>query len=176
MCIRDSVIEFAKSLKKWCQANPEREVVFQLAGAGDGAAEVVAEQGGNLKVELLGDLNQDELRIANRDADICVNPSFADEWGLVPIEALASGMPVLGSRYAQSIETVVRDGENGWVFETDDVASMEKAIDASMACTNQQLIAMQDACRQSVAHISPEATAECFYNIIQHALPTGPKK
>ena len=173
---RKGVIEFAKSLKKWCQANPEREVVFQLAGAGDGAAEVVAEQGGNLKVELLGDLNQDELRIANRDADICVNPSFADEWGLVPVEALASGMPVLGSRYAQSIETVVRDGENGWVFETDDVASMEKAIDASMACTNQQLIAMQDACRQSVAHISPEATAECFYNIIQHALPTGPKK
>ena len=170
------MIEFAKTLKNWCKANPQREVVFQLAGAGDVAAAVLAEQDDNLKIELLGDLNQAELRLANRDADMSVNPSFADEWGLVPIEALASGMPVLGSRYAQSVETVVRDGENGWVFETDDVESMEKAIDAAMACTNEQLHAMQDICRQSVAHITPVATAECFSNVIRHALPSSFKK
>ena len=173
---RKGVIEFAKTLKKWCKANPQREVVFQLAGAGDGAAAVLAEQDDNLKIELLGDLNQAELRLASRDADMSVNPSFADEWGLVPIEALASGMPVLGSRYAQSIETVVRDGKNGWVFETDDVESMEKAIDAAMACTNEQLHAMQDICRQSVSHITPVATAECFSNVIRHALPSSFKK
>ena len=173
---RKGVVAFAKSLKNWCDANPQRQVLFKIAGAGSDTGKVVAEQGGNLKIELLGDLDPPGLRAANRDADVCVYPTFADEWGLVPIEALASGMPVLGSRDAQSIETVVRDGENGWVFETDDVESMEKAIDAAMACTNEQLHAMQDICRQSVAHITPVATAECFSNVIRHELPSSFKK
>ena len=104
-----------------------------------------------------------------------MNPSFADEWGLVPIEALASGMPVLGSFYAQSIETVVKDGHNGWVFRTDDADSVFKAIDTAMACSNEHLAAMQDACRQSVAHITPIATAECFANVIRDACSKGGK-
>lgn len=172
---RKGVVEFTTSLKKWCQANPARQVVLQLAGAGDDAKQIAQMQGGNLTVELLGDLDQAALRLANRDADISVNPTFADEWGLVPIEALASGMPVLGSFYAQSVEAVIEEGRNGWVFKTDDEASMYKAIEASMACTNQELYEMQDACRESVAHISPVATAECFCNVIRTALPTATK-
>ena len=170
---RKGVSEFTASLKKWCQDNPQREVVLQLAGAGDEAKKIAEMQAGNLTVELLGDLDQAALRLANRDADISVSPTFADEWGLVPIEALASGMPVLGSFYAQSIETVVEEGRNGWVFKTDDETSMYNAIDASMACTNQELYEMQDACRESVAHISPVATAECFCSVIRNALPTA---
>ena len=172
---RKGVTEFATTLKKWCQANPQQKVVLQLAGAGNEAKQIAEMQGGSLSVELLGDLDQAGLRLINRDADISVNPTFADEWGLVPIEALASGMPVLGSFYAQSIEAVVEDGRNGWVFKTDDETSMYNAIDASMACTNQELYEMQDACRESVAHISPVATAECFCNVIRHALPTSTK-
>ena len=122
---------------------------------------------------MLGDLDHATLRQATRAADICVNPTFADEWGLVPIEALASGIPVLGSFYAQSVETVVKDGHNGWVFRTDDTDSVVKAIDAAMACSNEQLAEMQDACRQSVAHITPEATAECFANVIRNACSKG---
>ena len=170
---RKGVVEFASSLEKWCQANPDRKVVFRLAGAGDLTEKVLEKQKGNLKIELLGDLDQAGLRLANRDADICVYPTFADEWGLVPIEALASGMPVLGSFYAQSVEAVVKDGQNGWVFKTDDVPSMDKAIDAAMDCSNEQLVEMQNACRQSVAHISPTATAESFCKVIRHALPVG---
>ena len=169
---RKGVIEFTTSLKKWCQANPQRQVVLQLAGAGDEGERLVEMQGENLTVELLGDLDQAGLRLANQNADICVNPTFADEWGLVPIEALASGIPVLGSFYAQSVEAVIQEGRNGWVFKTDDGASMDKAIEASMACTNQELYEMQEICRESVAHISPTATAESFCKIIRHALPT----
>ena len=172
---RKGVFEFTEALKKWCQANPERKVVLQLAGAGDEAKRIAEMQAGSLKIELLGDLDQAALRLANRDADISVNPTFADEWGLVPIEALASGMPVLGSFYAQSVEAVIEEGRNGWVFKTDDEASMYKAIDASMACTNQELYEMQDTCRESVAHISPVATAECFCDVIRNALPTSTK-
>ena len=172
---RKGVVEFTDALKIWCQANPEREVVLQLAGAGSDAAKIVEMQGGNLKIELLGDLGHATLRQATRAADICVNPTFADEWGLVPIEALASGIPVLGSYYAQSVETVVKDGHNGWVFRTDDEDSIVKAIDTAMDCSNEQLVEMQDACRQSVAHITPVATAECFANVIRHALSNGGK-
>ncbi len=172
---RKGVVEFADALKTWCQQNPSRKVLFQLAGAGDAGAEVLARQGDNLQVEMLGDLDHAALRLANRNADICVNPTFADEWGLVPIEALASGLPVLGSSYAQSVETVIKDGHNGWAFRTDEPASLAKAIEASMACSSQQLIEMQDDCRQSVAHISPQATAECFVNVIRHALPAVAK-
>lgn len=168
---RKGVVEFATELKKWCQKNPERNVVLQLAGAGELVDTIVEFSTANLQVQALGDLDQAGLRDALCDADIGVNPSFADEWGLTTVEALASGMPVLGCAYVHSVEAVVEEGVNGWVFKSDEPLGVYAAIEAAMACSGADLDAMVAPCRRSVEHISPEQTAERFCDVVRHALP-----
>jgi glycosyltransferase involved in cell wall biosynthesis len=168
---RKGVIEFAGQLQKWCQENPERKVVLQLAGAGNLVDSLLEMSCGNLQVKALGNLDQEALCGAYRDADIGVNPSFADEWGLTTVEALASGIPVLGCTYVQSVETLIEEGVNGWAFKTDDSSGVGRAIEAAMSCSFNELFRMSESCRRSVAHITPEQTAERFCDVVRHALP-----
>jgi glycosyltransferase involved in cell wall biosynthesis len=50
------------------------------------------------RVELKGQLSPGDRRLAFAQSDICVLPSFSENFGLVVAEALAHGMPVLASR------------------------------------------------------------------------------
>ena len=49
-------------------------------------------------------------------ASLFAFPTLADEWGVVVNEAMAAGLPVLGSIYSQAVEELVEDGVSGWVF------------------------------------------------------------
>ena len=59
-------------------------------------------------------------------ADLFVNPTREETFGLVNVEALACGTPVLTFRTGGSPETV--DEKSGWVVDCDDVDAMEAAI------------------------------------------------
>ena len=168
---RKGVEPFLKQLVAWLEQHPDQHVEFQLAGTGDQQERLLSFERDNLKLKFLGMLDPAGLRAAHQTADIGVLPTFADEWGLTTIEALASGIPVLGSWYAQSVEAVVEDGVNGWVFKPDHPETMDQAIAQAMSLTAEQLDAMVPVCRQSVAHISPQATAEKICQLIHAALP-----
>ena len=168
---RKGVIALAEGFCRYLKANPDQTIEFRIAGDGplkDQLAQLASEQ---LKIKFLGNLDPEGLRDANRQADVCVVPTYADEWGLTSIEALASGIPVLGSIYAQSVETVVRENLNGWTFKTDQPESMDVAIERAMKCPASELHSMVSECRRSVSHISDEATARSFTDIIQSLLP-----
>ncbi|MFK7766672.1 MAG: glycosyltransferase family 4 protein [Mariniblastus sp.] len=171
MSERKGVHQFAESLKSWSQANPAREIEFSIAGTGELKSAIGACQTENFKINFLGNLDTAQLKNAYEDADICVFPTLADEWGLVPVEAMASGLPVLGSIFAQSVEALVEEEKNGWSFETTDENSMRNAIEKAMACSPQTIFEMGQYAKQSVAHITAARTAECFCNIISKSLP-----
>ncbi len=168
---RKGILQFAESLKHWCDQNPDQLAELSIAGSGPLQQAIMQCQTSNLAIRFLGNCNPDDLRTAYGSTEICVFPSLADEWGLVPIEALASGVPVLGSVLAQSVETVVEEGRNGWIFETTRSDSMELAIDRAMNCSRLQLLEMGEHGRKSVAHINSSATAEKFCHVIQAMLP-----
>ena len=50
-------------------------------------------------------------------ADIFVMPSLEDKWSLVVPEAMSLGLPILCSIYNGCWPELVREGENGWVFD-----------------------------------------------------------
>lgn len=108
-----------------------------------------------------------ELKTAYQYSDICIFPSLADEWGLVPIEAMASGVPVLGSSLAQSMKTYVNDNINGWTFDPTSTEDTLDSIDRALSCSPEQLLAMGQLAKKSVASISPSATADCFCKIVR---------
>ena len=67
-----------------------------------------------------------------RAMDIFVAPQRWEGFGLTPLEAMASGVPVVATR-AGAFEEMIRDGETGLIVDTDDDAALEAAIDALVA-------------------------------------------
>jgi len=68
------------------------------------------------KVLFTGPVDRETLRILYSNAYCLVLPSLAEAFGLVLIEAIASGIPVIGSR-AGGIVDVIQNGFNGLLFE-----------------------------------------------------------
>lgn len=62
-----------------------------------------------------------------QQADAFVMPSYAEAFGLVFIEAMASGLPVIASRLVQTTE-IVRDGETGFLIPAGDREALANRI------------------------------------------------
>ncbi len=168
---RKGIVELARCLNRYVTSgNETRKIVLTLCGSGPLQDQVEDCITDGLEIVFRG--NCDTARLTNeyRDADISVFPTLADEWGLVPIEAMASGIPVLGSRYAQSMEEICRDGENGWMFSPTDEEDMMQAVERALSTGPEQLARMGRVARDSVEHITPERTAESFCSLIEHML------
>jgi glycosyltransferase involved in cell wall biosynthesis len=87
-------------------------------------------------VEFRGWLGGQDLLAAYHDADVLITPSRVEAFGMVLIEAMASGLPVVASRVG-GIPEVVTDGETGFLLEPGDVAGFTLKI--SMLFDNAEL-------------------------------------
>ena len=77
----------------------------------------------------LGWVDHHDMPRLYAETDICVVPSVWDEpWGIVALEAMASGLPVCASR-AGGLAEIVVDGETGLLFERGNVAELAAALD-----------------------------------------------
>lgn len=85
-----------------------------------------------------------------RDLDVCIVPSIHhDSLPTVVIEASANRVPVIGSRIG-GIPELIRDGENGFVFELRSRRQMRQALE--FACAHRaQLAAMRASARRAIA-------------------------
>ncbi len=66
------------------------------------------------RVHFLGALPQQELPEVYNAADVTVVPSYHESFGLVAVESLACGTPVVATR-AGGLTTIVRHGETGYL-------------------------------------------------------------
>lgn len=164
---RKGILPFTRMLADYLQENEHTSVTLAIAGDGPLENQVRELDSDRLTIELLGHCSSEQLSAANQAADICVFPTLGDEWGLVPIEAMASGLPVLGSTLAQSVESKVVEGENGWRFDPLDPASMKRAIDAALRTSQGDLERMSIAARATAADATPENSAEKFCDALR---------
>jgi D-inositol-3-phosphate glycosyltransferase len=70
-------------------------------------------------VLFLGPVEQDVLPFFYSAADLCVVPSHYESFGLVVLESLACGTPVVATKVG-SAESVIRQGETGYVVADND--------------------------------------------------------
>ncbi|MFQ4139760.1 glycosyltransferase family 4 protein [Nodosilinea sp. PGN35] len=96
-------------------------------------------------------------------ADVFVFPSYEDVWGMVVLEAMAFGKPVLCSKWAGAVE-MIEAGETGYAFDPYDVDTiaelMRRFIDQP------ELVGvMGKKSAQAVAQYSPATTAELISNL-----------
>lgn len=167
LSIRKGMLPFTTALAEYISNNDSPSVTLSIAGGGELADEILALQHDGLSIEMLGQCDAAQLSDAYEAADVCVFPTLGDEWGLVPIEAMASGVPVLGSKLAQSVEAKVIDGQSGWVFDPMDSDSLHDAIARSMQTSTQDLQWMGQAARKAVEDTSAAHSAAKFCDILQ---------
>lgn len=75
-----------------------------------------------MPVHFAGFLHGEELAAAFASCDVFVMPSRTETLGLVVLEAMSSGVPVVGAR-AGGIPEMVEDGVNGFLFDTEEQAA-----------------------------------------------------
>jgi len=163
-----------KLLDAWSEFSRHTGARVTLILAGEGSERAALEQrvadAGLANVRFLGHVQRDRLPAIYQAADVFVLPTLEDCWALVVNEAMASGLPVINSKYAGSSDLIV-DGETGWVvdpFDRNDlVAKLRLALEA-----RDRRRAMSEAVRETIAHFSVPAVAERLRRVIDHLRDT----
>ncbi|WP_067725566.1 glycosyltransferase family 4 protein [Oceanobacillus damuensis] len=108
-----------------------------LAIIGDGPSRQELEKTfKNTNTVFTGFLHGEELSKAFASADAFIFPSVTETLGLVILEAMASGLPVVAAKSGPTLEQV-KDEETGLLFENEDVNSMIQAVNK---LDNQELL------------------------------------
>ncbi|MEZ4422481.1 MAG: glycosyltransferase family 4 protein [Gemmatimonadota bacterium] len=125
----------------------------------------VARSGLEDRVRFAGDVRP--VSRAYAAADALVFPSWHDAFGFVVLEAMASGLPVVTTRFAGAHE-VVRSGVDGFVLDAPDHRS---ALDAALRGLLDAGVrdAMGAAARAQAEHYGEEANFEQVYRVIREA-------
>ena len=95
-------------------------VVF--VGAGEQEQELrsrIADEGLAQVAHYAGPVPYHQIASYYRESDVFVFPTTEDVWGLVLVEAMAFGLPVMCSKYAGARE-MVKHGENGFILDPRD--------------------------------------------------------
>lgn len=103
-------------------------------------------------------------------ASCLILPSLSETWGNVVNEAMACGLPVLVSDRCGCAQTLVRDGENGWVFGAQDVDHLNDLLLRLSSCDESELRRMGQRSRELIADWTPRRFAEGAWSAIQAAL------
>lgn len=121
----DKVIEALPKIVEQCP-----EVVYVIAGDGGDKSRLetlAKEKGVSDKVFFIGYIPEEELPALYRMADVFVMPSAGEGFGIVFLEAAASGIPVVGGREDGSVDALA-EGKIGRVVETKNARELEQTI------------------------------------------------
>ena len=168
MIARKGLIRFLEVLREWAGYHPDRRVEFCLVG--DGALKAQLEDfavPGNLTLRFEPQKSYADLPAIYGDAGIFVLPTLADTWGLVVNEAMASGLPVLGSIYSQAVEELVEPGKTGWLFRPDQKAEIYAALDSALNTSREALDEMRRAARLKAGAVTPDKVARQVLDLLR---------
>jgi 1,2-diacylglycerol 3-alpha-glucosyltransferase len=105
-----------------------------------------------------------------------VHASTKEQWGLVVNEAMAAGLPVIVSGRCGCASDLVREGENGYVFEPTDVGELAGLMGRVAGMSEVERAAMGEASRRVIAEWGPERFARGLKAAAEKALEVGPKR
>ena len=136
------------------------DAALVIAGEGPAGESLRALAKGDARIRFPGRLPDDELVSHYARSHFVVFVPFQEDMGLVTLEAMKSGKPVLTVDDAGGVTEFVRNGINGRTVPPD-AESLALAIDAMMA-DRDQLLRMGEAARSTGDAVSWKRTVEAL--------------
>jgi glycosyltransferase involved in cell wall biosynthesis len=116
-------------------------------------------------VTLLGDVTRDQLASEYVSAQCFCLPSVQEGFGIVFLEAMAAGLPVVACR-AAAVPEVVVDGQTGVLVPPRDPAALADAL-ATLLGRSDRARELGAAGRRRVPAFTPERVAERFLDTVR---------
>ncbi|TVR37936.1 MAG: glycosyltransferase [Cryomorphaceae bacterium] len=139
---------------------------WELWCAGTGAEFEQRDQSEGIKH--FGFLQPEELRKVIEQSGVFVLPSRKEPWGVVVQEFAAAGFPLVCSEAVGAADTFLREGENGFLFKTQSVESLLKAMEKIAALSDEQLVLMGDKSHQLAQQITPDTWVQTLYRFLDN--------
>jgi glycosyltransferase involved in cell wall biosynthesis len=164
---RKGVDVLARAFSKLVEGLPCVELVV----AGDGDARrwfdpFLSPQAAE-RVVRRGFMPWDQLPQLYRDGDFLVMPSRYDGWGMVVPEAMASGVPVIGSTGAGAVLDLVQPGATGWHVPPNDGEELEAALRSAATLPDAQGREMRQRCLARARRYDVGVGARVFTRAVQ---------
>ncbi len=174
------ILLYVGRLSKEKQVEQLRPVLEQVPGVrlaivGDGPNRSALERHfAGTPTRFMGYLKGDALSQAYASADIFTFPSALETFGLVVVEAMAAGLPVVSSRVGGVVD-VIRPGETGYTFEVDDQAGLIEGVRAIISEPGKRarmgIAARAYAETQSWPAIMDELIEDCYNPLLEGRKP-----
>jgi glycosyltransferase involved in cell wall biosynthesis len=119
-------------------------------------------------VKFVGNIDYDRIHKYFALADVFVISTLEDNWSLVVPEAMACGKPILCSKYNGCWPELVKEGENGWVFDPLDIESSRVAF--QRAFTSDKLVEMGMVSKKIIMNHTPMHAAKAVLQACELAL------
>ena len=119
------------------------------------------------RVTFVGSVKQEQLPYFYSAADVCVSPSYHESFGLVPLEALACGTPVVATDVG-AMRSIIRNEEMGYVVADNSPRRLAAKIALILARPQMDASAVQTI-RDSVSRFSWTRTASAIVKVCRQA-------
>jgi glycosyltransferase involved in cell wall biosynthesis len=168
---RKGLLNFLECLARWCERYPAERVQLTLIGDGPLRSSIAnASRPANLTVLTNGMVPYGALPDHYRTADLMVFPTLADTWGLVVNEAMAMGVPVLGSIRSQAVTELIEDGVSGWWIDPTSPSDMDRGLDRALQASGEMLSEIATRARARARQVTPEYAAGQFEDAIRRVI------
>jgi D-inositol-3-phosphate glycosyltransferase len=113
------------------------------------------------RITFTGLVDYEKLADYYNAADVCVFPSYYESFGLVPLESLACGTPVIATDVGD-LKHIIRQGETGYVLADNQPATIAEKVRTVLAGSPSGIVCAL-AIRASVAGYSWPDVAAALY-------------
>jgi glycosyltransferase involved in cell wall biosynthesis len=168
--------QYISALRRLMGAVPEGAFTALFAGEGPEAETIErAAKDFPRAIRNLGMVLPGEIPRLFAASDVLVFPTLRDCWGMVVNEALAAGVPVLGSRYAGAAEELIRDSDVGRLIDPLAPDSLDEALvaavrDARWASTSPTRL------RAALKGYTSKDAADAILQAVQAAVDRRPER
>ena len=124
---------FVKSMIKICKGHPEvygiicGKVTSDNQNYTDNLKQLIEAEGLEQRILFLGEQPTENLPLLFRSLDVYIAPQRWEGFGLTPIEAMSSGVPVIATK-AGVFEEMILPSQTGYIVKFDDIDTISKLL------------------------------------------------
>jgi glycosyltransferase involved in cell wall biosynthesis len=126
--------------------------------------EQITRHGLGERVHFLGNVPHKDLVATYQNADVIVNPSLSESFGISVVEGMACGKPVVGTRIGGMCESIV-NGTTGMLVEAEEPEELAQGLIAVLEDPKRARDMGREGRKRAVEHFSWEARAERLMNV-----------